>query len=291
MHKDQFTATGPSFTGSGFPRAAFSNNNQSNKAPQDFIYGVNVQGSRCGVFGESVNVSSGRDSTVEGVGVHGFGENFGVFGNGNRGIAGVFGQNNRGRTGVIGAAMRGGTGVLGVSMSGLGNPLSTFEALPDPATGSGVGVYGASGSGVGVFGASSSGPGVKGTSDEGAGGEFSSSTGIGVEGNSFAGPGVHGVSQNDRGGVFQAGTSGRSSRDTQIVAQIRLVPLRQRTFFPQLPRKGKVGDLLLIRYPGRRILRSAPDECSLWLCIPKGPSDDSDQWQEVVLGAVATGTA
>lgn len=78
-HEDQFTATGPAFTGSGFPRAGFS----TNRAGADFTHGVNVQAKRCGVYGESVKVSSGRESSVEGVGVHGFGENFGVFGNGN----------------------------------------------------------------------------------------------------------------------------------------------------------------------------------------------------------------
>ena len=96
-HDDQFTATGPPFTGSGFPRSAFSTR------AAGMIYGVNAQGDRCGVFGESVRVQSGRESDVEGVGVHGFGENFGVVGNGNRGLAGVIGWNNRGRAGIIGA--------------------------------------------------------------------------------------------------------------------------------------------------------------------------------------------
>ena len=51
--------------------------------------------------------------------VHGFGENFGVVGNGNRGLAGVIGWNNRGRAGIIGATMRGGTGVFGASLQAL----------------------------------------------------------------------------------------------------------------------------------------------------------------------------
>ena len=90
-HDDQFTATGPAFTGSGFPRAGFS----TNRAGANFTYGVNVQGSRCGVYGECVLGGSGRrESDVEGVGIYGFGERFGVYGNGNRGIAGVFGVHN-----------------------------------------------------------------------------------------------------------------------------------------------------------------------------------------------------
>src|SRR5215211_4413722 len=93
-HDDQFTATGPSFAGSGFPRAAFSTN------ADDMTYGVNVQGSRCGVYGESVRVSAQRESSVDGVGVYGFGESFGVMGNGNRGLAGILGENNRGRMGL-----------------------------------------------------------------------------------------------------------------------------------------------------------------------------------------------
>jgi hypothetical protein len=49
-HDDQFTATGPAFVGSGFERAGFSTNRQGS----DFTHGVNVEGSRCGVFGKCV---------------------------------------------------------------------------------------------------------------------------------------------------------------------------------------------------------------------------------------------
>jgi hypothetical protein len=113
-HDDQFTAVGPPLAGSGFPRSGFST-----KAT-GMVYGVNVQGDRCGVYGESVTVETQRESTVERVGVHGFGQSFGVFGNGNPGIGGVYGQNNRGRIGTIGAVMRGGTGVVGASLEDLG---------------------------------------------------------------------------------------------------------------------------------------------------------------------------
>ena len=279
-HEDQFTATGPAFTGSGFSRAGFS----TNRAGADFTYGVNVQGERCGVYGESVRGGSGkREADVEGVGIYGFGENFGVYGNGNRGIAGVYGGHNRGGVGVLGAAMRDATGVVGVSMSSIGNPLSTFgDSISDPADGSGVGVLGRSGTGAGV----------QGSSDEGNGGVFSSNTGdgvfgesdsgSGVTGSSESGVGVVGVSREDRGGVFQSGEN---------VAQIRLATQRQRTRFPQLPQRGKVGDLILIRYRTIRIIGgSSPDACGLWLCVPKDSSDDSDQWQEVMLGQVVTGT-
>ncbi len=56
-HDDQFTATGPAFKGAGFPRAAFSTGSQGT----DSTYGVNVQGSECGVYGESVNTHGPRD--------------------------------------------------------------------------------------------------------------------------------------------------------------------------------------------------------------------------------------
>lgn len=204
-HDDQFTAVGPSNTGSGFPRAGFST-----KA-SDMVYGVNVQGTRCGVFGESVRVSSGRESTVEGVGVHGFGENFGIFGNGNRGIAGVFGEHNRNGVGVIGAVMRGGTGVAGVSLAALGNPLETFQTIPVPADGSGTGVLGASGKGYGVLGDSQDNAGVVGRSANSVGvwGSVTADRegGYGVLGESTDNAGVVGRSTNSVGVWGSVGNS------------------------------------------------------------------------------------
>src|SRR5215207_6659827 len=176
-HDDQFTAVGPPLTGSGFPRSGFSTR------ATGMVYGLNVQGGRCGVYGESVTVSTDRESTVEGVGVHGFGEGFGIFGNGNRGIAGVYGQNNRGRMGAIGAVMGGGTGVVGANLASLGNPLATFQTIPPPSSGgSGTGVWGISGTGVGTRGDSASSTGVFGLSD----------SGFGVHGQSTSQLGVHG---------------------------------------------------------------------------------------------------
>jgi hypothetical protein len=165
-HEDQFTATGPSFTEAGFERAAFSTGREGT----DSTYGVNVQGSFCGVYGESAP-DSDRTADVPGVGVFGVGQNFGVFGKGTPGggIAGVFGQHNRGGVGIIGAAMRGGTGIVGASVGSLGNPLATFAPVKDPADGSGTGVFGTSGEGAGVRGSSREGNGVIGTSMAGDG--------------------------------------------------------------------------------------------------------------------------
>lgn len=186
--------------------------------------------------------------------------------------------------------MRGGVGVVGVSLNSIENPLQTFEeGVPDPADGSGVGVLGTSGTGVGV----------RGTAEDGIGGEFISSaasgvsgdsgSGVGVEGRSTTGVGLHGVSSEDRAAVFESGEN---------VAQMRLVPQMQRTRDAKLPKKGKVGDLILIRYRGGiRIQDASPtDVCSLWLCVPTATrargqsSDDSNLWQEVILGQVVTGT-
>jgi hypothetical protein len=284
----RFEATGPNQGKSVFGTSGFYTNARL------LVYGVNVHGNQCGVYGQCVRGGSGRrEPDVPGVGVYGFGESFGVFGNGNRGIAGVFGQHNRGRVGVLGASMRGGTGVAGVSMSSLGNPLAFGEGIPQPADGSGAGVYGSSGSGSGVFGVSNSGIGVEGrsskvagvygTSVDGSGGEFISGTKTGVFGESRAGVGVHGISRKDRGAMFESGEN---------VAQLRLVPQTQRTRFPKLPKAGQVGDLILTRYRTTRIANELlADTCSLWLCVPKdSSSDDSDQWREVMLGPLVTGT-
>jgi hypothetical protein len=267
MHDDQFTAVGPSHHTSGFKKTAFSTSN-----PSDFEYGVNVQGGRCGVYGESAHPDSIRESTVEGVGIHGFGENFGVVGNGSRGIAGVYGHANRSRTGVLGAAMRGGTGVIGASVENLGNPLGTFRSIPDPADGSGIGVLGTSGRGTGV----------QGSSADGSGGDFSSIAGAGVIGKSEEGIGVHAVSNSGRGGVFQSGRN---------VAQINLVPLQQNTAEPELPKQGEIGDLLLIVNSVTVAQTVIQEKCSLWLCVPRpGRLSANAFWQEVQLGDPVEGT-
>jgi hypothetical protein len=211
-HDDQFTATGPSFTGSGFPRSAFSSR------ASDMVYGVNVQGERCGVYGESVRVSSGRESQVEGVGVYGFGEGFGVMGNGSRGLAGVLGENNSGRVGVIGAVMRGGTGVVGASLSSLGNPLETFAEVPGPDQGgSGTGVQGISGSGYGVLAQSGDNAAVVGRSTNSAGVWGSvQGGGYGVLGEGLDNAGVVGRSTSSVGvwGQGDRGVLGSVNRDS-----------------------------------------------------------------------------
>lgn len=290
-------------------------------------YGVNVQGSACGVYGESVNESSGRTALFEdgGIGVEGFGERFGVFGNGNRGIAGVFGENNRGRSGVIGTASlhAAGTGVVGLSLRSLGNPLSTLDSIPDPADGDGTGVLGSSGTGTGVKGSSStgagvsghsvSGPGVKGSSTTGDGvfgeinlpgksgvagsnhlgtGVFGSSMqGIGVDGSSQSGVGVHGGSGENRGGVFESISA----------AQVQLVPHKPGKLIPDqpfpvralnpkghqtgLPANGRAGDLLCTSME----VQTGKPVAVLWFCVRDRDNLDPAIWRQVLLGPESRG--
>ena len=199
-HENEFTALGPSDTHSGFPRAGFST------SASDMVYGANVVGQRCGVYGESVSsVGSNRESNVPGVGVHGRGENFGVVGDG-PGIAAVYGHGNRSQAGVLGSAMRGGIGVVGASMQSL-NP-TDFTRIPDPGNGDGTGVFGTSGTGTGVRGSSVQGVGVSGESQEETGVHGQSSAGVGVLGDSEDNAGVHGRSSNGVG-VWGHGSVGR----------------------------------------------------------------------------------
>lgn len=223
MHKDQFTATGPANTDSGHSRTAFSNNTQSNQSDDDFTYGVNVQGSLCGVYGESLQNGRGsvRQTTEDNVGVWGAGERFGVMGEAlgeERGIAGVCGSNNGSNNGVLGLGGPKGVGVVGLSLN-TNDKLEKvrtitldFEADGDTigvlgASGTGIGVAGTSGGGEGVRGDSNDGVGVGGRSDAGTGVVGSSGTGIGVIGGSVSNAGVFGSSI-EGDGVLGASTSG-----------------------------------------------------------------------------------
>ena len=108
-------------------------------------------------------------------------------------------------------------------------------------------------------------------------------SGIGVFGGSGTGTGVYGQSSTGRGGTFES---------TQLAAQVRLVPAKQETLAPQLPKFGKVGDMLMIRNTAKNVDGKIEDKCSLWLCIPQPGNpdgDDSNLWQQVLLGQLATG--
>jgi len=168
------------------------------------VYGLNVQGDRCGVYGES-GVDGIRETFNEGVGVHGSGKNFGVVGVGNRGIAGVYGQNQSGRIGAIGVAAPDGTGVVGASLRSVGNPLATWQTLPSTSSGgSGTGVWGISGEGIGVHGDSESNTGVFGHSVSGIAVHGISENSTCVFGQGTSGFGVHGASKSNAGVVGQS---------------------------------------------------------------------------------------
>jgi hypothetical protein len=235
------------------------------------VYGSNVQGDRAGIYAESVRAETGRDSEVEGVGVEGAGDNFGVFGwifptPGRPGIAGVFGQHHMGGTGVIGATMRGGTGVVGTSVGSLGNQMGTFEDGLGPADGSGTGVIGSSGSGTGVHG--------------------TSKTAEGVLGESVGGDAVVGRSSSGRGGRFESGRTAVGS----IVGQISLVPQLMATtdlipttlsiydsrISEMLPGEGSGGDLL--------VTRTEDGICALWFCVRDAMEGQRAVWRQVPLG-------
>jgi len=302
MHDDQFTAVGPPNAGSGMPNTAFSNN-----GPGKFEIGANIVARRCGIYGAAfINTPAGTPlreppaPTGDGtrMGVCGVGNEIGVFGSGSN-VAGVYGScssNGKApsgthvsglfglaevggcvgvkgfegagtqRLGKVGAGVLGaseklsGTGVVGLSLRrprDSGRELMPLSNSNDPAraNGDGTGVIGASGTGTGVLGVSKQGDGVAGVSDTGRGGSFESKAGR---------------------------------------AQVRLVAQRDLHQGVRLPRRGKVGDLILLRNREINLRPSGPrlhDVCTLWLCIPRDSTDDSNQWQQVMLGRVVQGTA
>ncbi|HSU14095.1 hypothetical protein [Longimicrobium sp.] len=200
----------------------------------DSTYGVNVQGSVCGVYGECVNVSPGtsRETPERNTGVCGVGVDYGVFGRGFT-TAGVHGENESSGFGVFGVGkdialgMAGinqvknpnpnarkiavGTGIVGATEGGLGFGvvgLSVDSVSPRHVPRAGRDIHNEVvlptnlSSGIGVLGASDSGTGVAGFSRSGAGVEGKSNSGDGLVGNSDSGIGVVGRSTSGIGGFF-----------------------------------------------------------------------------------------
>jgi hypothetical protein len=202
-------------------------------------FGVNAQGTHCGVYGESVVNRPERTPPFPGnsnvnIGVCGVGLTYGVFGDGGQN-AGVYGQHVSGGAGVIGLGETGDvTGVIGASKASLnpeikaassgvgikgmsdaghgvgvvGLSISDFAVrdIPTPAgiggDGTGIGVLGESGSGTGVFGKSRTAAGVEGNSD----------TGIAVVGRSGSGAGAFFTSLSNDAVVGLTGGSGNGVR-------------------------------------------------------------------------------
>jgi hypothetical protein len=261
--------------------------------------GVGVVGNRCGVHGESHDVSLGTTVAPEGTGVHGRGGITGVEGDGRS--AGVRGFVNTASspaiaTGVLGDGFDHEIGVTGLSFAGndrvtLGSAAGVIGASNadsqkdprDPRKILGAGVVGLSlrsipskldlpvwalpdpreqpidGDGTGVWGASGGGRGVHGESRDEAG--------------------VFGESNSARGGVFQS---------TQQ-AQLHLVPKvvttgQQRhmeetvisTAFPILPKEGIAGDLMATV--------DEDENVRLWFCVRTQAGGRPAGWAPVLLG-------
>jgi hypothetical protein len=211
--------------------------------------------------GDNTGIANGVVATGTEIGVHGIGA--GVDGS-SAPTFGVVGESSSG-IGVKGKAVNH-SGVVGESATSRGvHGVGGF-----------IGVHGEAQNGTGVFGDSNPGAGVRGRSKTGVGGQFESEEGVGLSGSS----------SEDRGGVFSSGPT---------VAQIRLVSLQQNTPLPMLPARGKVGDLIVIRNTAEIVDEGGNtiniDKSTLWLCTPSDPAtEDSDQWQSIVLGTVVTGT-
>lgn len=309
MNKDQFTATGPAFTGAGFPRAAFS----TGFFGTDSVYGVNVQGSKCGVYGESVSFPTNRETpeSTTMTGVCGIGNDYGVFGKGytTAGVYGEIGEDGTGVAGVVGIRKvskdqsrptDNGSGIIGATEAGegfgvVGLSVDTLTLI-GPATmpypkrdligefvtggnGSGTGVLGASGTGVGVLGDSDSGAGVIGRSARDKAPLTPDETGeTGVYGKGKTG--VKGVGVAGRGGVFES----------DQLAQVNLTPLFNQ---PNLPCEGEVGDVLvespLIKQDQLDNSRNLDGVGTLWFCIrSQTPERGPAVWAQVAFTGVAT---
>ena len=240
-------------------------------------YGVNVQGSKCGVYSEAGNGLSDRDPgelrTAQ-AGVFGIGNDYGVFGRGFS-IAGVYGENtSREGTGVFGVAEDNSIGVAGISRSPKGQ--------------SGIGIVGVTqgSEGFGIVGLSvdklilttpRTMPKVV-IDDKGevAFAPFQPlpppetpatlSTGIGVVGMSGSGTGVVGKSTSGNGGVF----SSDKGAPINLVVQL-----------DKLPRDGTAGDLLLINGPVDPDDPEGLQGAILHFCVKSSDLQDPAMWGRV----------
>src|SRR5262249_52001952 len=164
-------------------------------------HGVNVQGTKCGVYGESLRIAGARvpppPADPTGLGVCGVGDHFGVFGQG-ASTVGVYGESKSG-VGVIGNSENERDGVGGLS-----------DGRRPGLRGEGIGVVGATETreGIGVCGMAVGGPQERTRSPGNPFGDQKNSpptlgdntkgilpgTGTGVLGASGTGTGVLGVS-------------------------------------------------------------------------------------------------
>jgi hypothetical protein len=275
-------------------------------------FGVGVDGSQVGVHGEGMAAPLGtRAVTPAGIGVHGRGDFYGVYG-----VAGTIAADNAPDLSSEPALP---IGVFGVSDAG---PAS--EPIPSaPAVFGNNGVLAADlkantdlfndmaltigQANVGVVGVSRSGSPVGGggvvgvasiasahahqalvwattnLTSNGVTGLNSGVTAVGAGPN----PGLYAVTVGGRAGIFE-------SRPTPefVAAQVQLVPLTVEVGSggPKLPRFGQMGDLISVVPPAAA---GAVQTASLWFCIQSGsltPAQNA-QWAEISFSRTVSGDA
>jgi hypothetical protein len=262
-------------------------------------FGVGVTGSRCGVHGEGMTTPLGATASVTGVGVHGRGDFYGVYG-----IAGAikhdeapeFGSFPPHPIGVIGVsdpestapAVLGDNGVLKSDMTG------TVSSDMDTIAAAGVGVVGVSKERAGVIGvaglATASGHEAlsHASSNVSSNGLDKFNSGVTAVG-AGPGPGLYAVAFGGRGGIFESRPS--SALRGQVAAQVQLVPLPVlpgseipspvKTPVASLPRFGQAGDLISVVITG--------NSASLWFCVQNGTPSTPAHWVEILFGRAVVG--
>jgi hypothetical protein len=285
-------------------------------------FGVGVDGSQVGVHGEGMAAPLGtRAVSVSGIGVHGRGDFYGVYGV----VGTILADNAPDIVGFMEPATP--IGIFGVSDAGPAeNPISSApavfgnngvlaadltaspELLNDMAVTIGqanVGVVGVSRSPVPKEGAAPlflGGGGVVGVASinlahahealvwattnltsNGVTGLNSGVTAVGAGPN----PGLYAVTVGGRAGIFE-------SRPTPqfVAAQVQLVPIQVEVDDkgnPKLPKLGQRGDLISIFTAEGGQVQPA----SLWFCIQSGSLTpaQSAQWAEISFQTVVTGDA
>jgi hypothetical protein len=253
-------------------------------------YGVNVQGTTAGVYGESLANSPGSRQAPTGTGVCGLGD-----------IVGVIGQGDP--DGPVPTAPELQTGVMGlggdIGVSGTGDSFGVQgQSFFEDAEGSkGTGVQGTSNQGVGVWGVSSGDVGGQIPPYIGVFGsaQFNSSDPYPVANfDRNRATGVLGIGDN-YGGAFQATPqldpfAGKSPTfanvqltpidlpDNPESAPATRFPPQKPPIAPDLPLVGQPGDMIMVNQTGRGV-----QGAQLWVCLrpPPGSRPAGTLWARV----------
>lgn len=291
-----------SFNAQGPTVVAFETIDPPGPPPRGF--GVGVNGNHVGVHGEGMaNPLGTRAVSVSGIGAHGRGDSYGVYGVAGTIAAdnapdiasepstpvGIFGVSDAGAASA--PAVLGDNGVLSADMSA--NPNLNNDMMFTIGQAS-VGVAGVSKTGGGVVGVAGIATphghqaldwAINNPASNGVTGLNSGVTAVGAG----PGPGLYAINVGGRAGIFE-------SRPTPefVAAQVQLVPLTVELVVnsdtPKLPRFGQVGDLISIVLPA---VPGALSTASLWFCIQSGsltPAQNA-QWAEISFGRTVSGDA